>query len=273
MMQTDFHMHTGFSTDSDTSPRAMIEASIQKGLKTICITDHNDKDFPHPELFDEDEPFVFEEAEYFQTLQELRREYQSKIDVRIGVEIGMQEHLVSYYNEFVQAEPFDFVIASMHIIHGMDPYYPQYFAGRSDEEGYREAFAETARMLRMYDNFDVLGHIDYIVRYGRNREQDYSYAKYAEELDEILRLVIEKGKGIELNTAGYKYGLGFAHPHPDILRRYRKLGGEILTIGADGHKPEHVAYDFSKVSALLTDCGFKYYTEFSQRKPIFKQLP
>ena len=89
----------------------------------------------------------------------------------------------------------------------------------------------------------------------------------------ILKYLIEHGKGIELNTSGLKYGLPFAHPHSDILKRYRELGGEIITVGADGHKPEHIAYDFDKVSGILKDCGFKYYTEFSERKPHFKQLP
>ena len=65
-------------------------------------------------------------------------------------------------------------------------------------------------------------------------------------IDEILKQLIEKGKGLEVNAAGLKYGLPFAHPHPDVLRRYRELGGEIVTIGADAHKPEHIAYEFWK---------------------------
>ena len=73
--------------------------------------------------------------------------------------------------------------------------------------------------------------------------------------------------------AGFKYGLGFGHPHPDIIKRYKELGGEIITIGADGHKPEHIAYDFYRVSGILKACGFENYTEFIERKPIFRQLP
>ena len=96
--------------------------------------------------------------------------------------------------------------------------------------------------------------------------------KYAQEIDEILKKVIAMGKGIELNTAGWKYGLAFCHPHPEILCRYKELGGEIITVGSDAHKPEHVAYDFQKAADVLKACGFKYYTEFQDRKPIFKQL-
>ena len=110
------------------------------------------------------------------------------------------------------------------------------------------------------------------VRYGKCQARQYSYKKYAQEIDEILKKVIAMGKGIELNTAGWKYGLAFCHPHPEILCRYKELGGEIITVGSDAHKPEHVAYDFQKAADVLKACGFKYYTEFQDRKPIFKQL-
>ena len=111
-----------------------------------------------------------------------------------------------------------------------------------------------------------------MIRYGKDKEQAYSYLKYAELIDEILKNIIAKGKGLELNMAGLKYGLPYAHPHPDILKRYRELGGEIITVGADGHCPEHIAWDFDKANGILRACGFTYYTEFKQRKPVFKQL-
>ena len=64
---------------------------------------------------------------------------------------------------------------------------------------------------------------------------------------------------------GVKYGLGFANPHPDVMKRYRELGGEIVTVGADAHRPEHVAYDFEEAGEILKSCGFHYYTEFKAR--------
>ena len=81
-----------------------------------------------------------------------------------------------------------------------------------------------------------------------------------------------QGKGIELNTAGFKYGLGFAHPHISILKRYKELGGEVITVGSDAHQPENIAYDFDRAKEVLKDSGFKYYTEFKGRKPIFIQV-
>ena len=153
-----------------------------------------------------------------------------------------------------------------------DPYYRGFFEGRSDEEAYHEAFEVTVENLKKIDSFDSLGHLDYVVRYGAHQAEGYSYRKYADEIDEILKHLISHGKGLEMNMAGMKYGLGFPNPHPDVIRRYKELGGEIVTIGADAHRPEHVAFDFDKAGEILISCGFSYYAEFKGRKPIFKRI-
>jgi histidinol-phosphatase (PHP family) len=271
MITSDFHMHTEFSFDSNTSVRDMIEASIQKGLRTICITDHNDKDYS----MDTDgqmHAFTFDVDRYFEVLLALQKEYADRIDVRIGIEIGLQPHLVDYYRDLTTRYPFDFVIGSVHVVEGSDPHAREIFKGKEDHEVYRKTFEITKQNLEVFDDFDVLGHIDYVVRYGEGQANAYSYARYQEELDEILKRVIEKGKGIELNSAGLKYGLEFCHPHPDVLKRYRELGGEIITIGADGHKPEHIAYQFQRAAKMLEACGFRYHTIYQQRKPRFVPL-
>ncbi|CUX41760.1 histidinol-phosphatase HisJ family protein [Clostridium sp. C105KSO13] len=272
MIDCDFHMHTSFSSDCSTPPRDMIEGAVQKGLHTICITDHNDKDYPIYEHAKAPE-FIFDIDRYFEVLSSLKEEYAGRINVRIGIEIGLQPHLGEYFEELTRRYPFDFVIGSVHLIDGKDPYYKETLDRYTDEEFYRRAFLVTLKNLNKVAAFDVLGHVDYVVRYGRYQARDYSCRKYADLLDEIIKRIIEMGKGIELNMSGFKYGLGFGHPHPDIIRRYHELGGEIITIGADAHKPEHIAYEFQQAAGILRKSGFKYYTEFKDRKPIFKQLP
>ena len=192
--------------------------------------------------------------------------------MRTGIEIGLQPHLGEVYRDFNRKHPFDFVIGSVHLMNGKDPYYGEVFEGRSDREVYREMFRLTLENLEAVQEFDVLGHIDYVVRYGRKQAEEYSCAEFADEIDAILRMVVEMGKGIELNTGGFKYGLGFCNPHPDIIKRYRELGGEIITVGAAAHRPEHVAYDFGRADEILKECGFRYYTVFENRKPVFRSL-
>ena len=101
---------------------------------------------------------------------------------------------------------------------------------------------------------------------------EYSYGRYKDILDEILRKLISKGKGIELNTGGYHYGLGEPNPCTAVIKRYRELGGEIITIGADAHTPDKVAYAFDKAATVLENCGFRYYTVFKDHKPEFISL-
>lgn len=268
-MKADFHTHTNFSTDADknSTPEVMIQSAIGHGLEMICITDHMDPDFD-----DIGEEFVFDTDQYFQTLIPLQEKYRDRIEVLIGVEFGLQPHLGERARDYVQQYPFDYVIGSTHMLHGLDPYIRENFQNHTDKQLYREMFEETLINIQNVKDFDSMGHLDYIVRYGLEREKAYSYKENADVIDEILKCLIQNGKGLELNTAGLKYGLPFAHPYPEILKRYRELGGEIITVGSDGHKPEHLAYDFHKVKDILLACGFKYYTEFRKRKPIFKQV-
>ncbi len=272
MIQCDYHMHTEFSTDSEASVKSMLDASVKRGLQSVCITDHLDLDYPEDKELGPD-PFQLDLKKYFSMLSQIREEYRKKLDVRIGVELGLQPHLGRIYEKLVEAYPFDFVIGSLHLVHGMDPYYGKIFEGKTDGEVYREAFRETASCLDGGSPFDVLGHLDYVVRYGRNKAQEYSYREFSDEIDVILKKVISAGKGLEMNMGGVKYGLGFANPHPDVLKRYRELGGEIVTVGADAHRPEHVAYDFEEAAEILKSCGFHYYAEFKARRPVFKKIP
>ena len=277
MIQADMHMHTWFSTDSEACPRDMADEGGRKGLKTICFTDHFDKDD-----LEWGEEGIFDVDAYFVEMQKLQEEYAGKLNIRIGIELGLRTYLKDYYEELTKKYPFDFVIGSVHNVPYKkdaegnilytDPAAEKLFTDRTDKKAYRLMMETTLENVRTSDCFQTLGHLDYVVRYGKSREKEYSYTDYADIIDEILKLLIEKEKGLEVNSAGLKYGLPFAHPHPDVLKRYRELGGEIITIGADAHKPEHIAYDFAKAEEILKSCGFKYYTEFFEQKPVFKQL-
>lgn len=266
-MLWDTHMHSQYSGDSDAALDTMINAAFAKDLAGICFTDHLDIDYPgQPDLFLLDLP------NYTSSVLAHGEQYQSRLDVRLGIELGLQPHLAALHEDIIAQYPFDFVIGSSHVVHGFDPYYPKFYEGRTEEACYLEYFESILENIRAFNDFDVYGHIDYVVRYGPNRNKHYGYAQYREVIDEILRLLIEKGKGIEINTGGFKYGLGHPNPTEEIIARYHDLGGEIITVGADAHKPEHVAYDFEKVPEILKKAGFRYFTVYQKRKPVFIKL-
>lgn len=266
-MLWDTHMHTRYSGDSTAEPEDMIKSSMQNGLDGICMTDHMDYDYPNdPELF------LFDVGSQQRELSLLKEKYKESFPVLLGIELGLQPQVSGMNQALLKSYDFDFVIGSSHVVHGFDPYYKEYYEGKSEHEAYLEYFESILENISAFDDFDVYGHIDYVVRYGPNKNAEYSYRKYADVIDEIFIQLIQKGKGIELNTAGLKYGLGHPHPTEEALKRYRELGGEILTLGSDAHKPEHVAYDFKRVPEILRDAGFRYYTVFENRKPMMKKL-
>lgn len=265
----DCHMHSSFSADSDASMEDMIQKAVQLGLEGICFTEHLDPDYPPTP---EDLNFSLDIPAYSSTLSALKEKYQNQLQICFGIEIGLQPHLDAFFRGLLDSFPFDFVIGSSHIVHGFDPYYPDFFRNRRESECYMEYFESILENLAAFSAMDVYGHIDYVVRYGPNQNREYSYGRYQDILDEILRTLISREVGIELNTGGFHYGLGEPNPCSAIIRRYRKLGGEIITIGADAHKPDNIAHSFEKARDILLDCGFRYYTVFKNRVPEFLPL-
>lgn len=262
-MLADCHLHTEFSTDSETPMRAQAERALELGIPAICVTDHMDMDYPQGE-------FWLDTDRYMEAVRRLQEEYRGRLEISFGVELGLMEHLRARQEEYLKKYPFDFVIGSVHLIHGEDPYNGELFRKYGDDEVFREYFRLSHRLLADAPSIQSWGHLDYVVRYGQNPEI-YSYRKYADEIDAVLKLLLEKGIALEVNTAGFRT-LGRTNPEPDVLRRYRELGGELITVGSDGHQPEYLGYRFRETEELLRSCGFSYYAVFRQRKPEFIKI-
>lgn len=271
MITADFHVHSKFSSDGKATMEEIINQGIKMGLKTICFTDHMDYDYPSKYKYS----FILEIEDYLKELEIMREKYASQIELLTGIELGIQPHITDYLNDLVSKYSFDFIIGSVHVVDYMDPYYPEYWENRSEEDGIIRCFKTIKEGCENFNGFNVCGHIDYIIRYAPSTKvkyREYSYSTYADILDEILKTLLKYGKGIEVNTSGFKYSLGHPHPKIEIIKRYKELGGEIITIGSDAHLPEHLAYDFDRAASLLKDIGYRYYTVFRDGKPIMERL-
>lgn len=266
-MHSDTHIHTLFSPDSGADIEEMINKAVSLNMSQICITDHQDFNYPVPNLF-----FDLDISLYFSKLGRLKEIFSDRIELLIGVETGLEPYLYKKISDFVNAHPFDFVIGSSHLVNGHDPYYPDYFDGRTEHEAFVEYFTSILDNLSVHKDFDVYGHLDYIVRYAPNKNNNYSYYEYSDYIDEILRTLIHAGKGIEINTGGFRYDLNDTNPSKDILKRYRELGGELVTFGSDAHSPDYVGFMFNVAADILKECGFRYYNIFRKRIPVFLEL-
>lgn len=268
---SDFHLHSSHSGDSDTPMEEMILSGISLGLDAMCFTEHMDLDFPDsPE--DPGSIFLLDTEPYLRDLTRLRDKYRGRIRLLFGVELGLQPQVARANAAFARSFDFDFIIGSTHVCHGKDPCYPSFFQGRRTQDAFREYFESILENIRIFSDFDVCGHLDYAVRYAPDMDRSYSGADYRDILDAILKQLLEKEKGIELNTGGIKKGMKEFHPCTFILKRYRELGGEIVTLGSDSHDAAHIAGAFGQAAELLKECGFGYYTVFENRTPEFIRL-
>lgn len=273
MIKSDYHMHSSFSGDSKAPMDTMIDKAKELNLDTICFTEHYDPLFPcyKPEEegeFDLDTNSYLSKAALFRNDESL----QSKINVNFGIELGIYPGIYDIGNIIIEEGNYDFVICSSHTALKIDPYYPEYWKDKTVIQGARDYFAEILTNVQNFDNFDVYGHLDYCMRYIQATNEDLKLSHYEDIFEEIFKILIEKGKGIEINSNGLRSSLKQFNPNPAILKLYKDMGGEIVTFGSDAHSPEYIAYENKKAEELLLSLGFKYHVNFKSRKPEFISL-
>ena len=269
-IRSDFHMHSYHSGDSDTPMEDQIRAALSLGLSSVCFTEHLDMDWPYQNTPDlAPDTFDLDLTAYRQEYLRLRDKYRDRLDIFYGVELGLQPHLGDRLKAFAAAHPeFDFILGSTHVSRQMDPYYPIFFEGRTEEEAYQTYFTDSLLSLRAFHQIDSYGHMDYVVRYGPNQDRFYSYERYRDVIDPILDLLLEHDIALEINTAGLSKGLSQCNPCTGIVRRYRQMGGRKITVGADAHAPAAVAAGFDTAAAILTEAGFDTYYTFEGRQAV-----
>lgn len=257
----DYHVHSNYSMDCKFSLEDMTINAIENNLKSICFTDHIELEATENKI-----DILFHPHDYFKKVKRVKYKFINEIEVLAGVEIGLQPHLNKRYNKLIKENPFDFVLASIHSIKGKDIFVDDYLEKKNPLEAIIEYYNEIYLSINNFNNYDILGHIDLIDRYFYETEDLPSINEYIDLVEKILIKVIEEGKGIELNTSGIRYGLKYFHPKIEILNLYKKLGGEIITIGSDAHDPKYVGYKYKEGEKLLRDLGFKYIFIYKERK-------
>lgn len=271
ILPADYHMHSHNSGDSEAPMKDMIESAIDKGLSEICFTEHMDLDFPVTKEVPEG-LFTLDIPAYKKELFSYKKEYEGKITIKYGIELGLQTQIVSENTAVIWDNDFDFVIGSLHLLDRKDPFYPEAWEGLEEKEVIRHYFEETLRNIQAFSDFDVLGHLDYIVRYAPSGASYYSYSLYKEIIDEILVTLVKKDKGLDLNTKALFKGSSEPNPPADVLKRFHELGGRIISFGADAHTPDGVAGSFDKACEIALSCGFTEYYTFDKRVPSAHRL-
>ena len=147
-----------------------------------------------------------------------------------------------------------------------------FFENMTVEEALRRYFRFSLECVDRCGFFDSYGHLDYIVRYTPDKGLTYKYEDYADVIDPILRLLAERGTALELNTSSLRKGCMEPNPCRKILRRFKELGGKMITVGSDAHRTNEIAADFGEAERALRDCGYDSYYVFRNRVPVEMRL-
>ena len=260
-MLIDYHLHSQFSCDSVTNMEAICLAALEAGLDEIAFTDHMDFNYPHQY----ENHYIHDFDNYLAAISQYQIRFAGQLTIRAGIEIGLERHRLTDYDKIINRYPFDFVIGSVHEIGGVAVSQNAFFQGKTKAEIYRQYYGAILDCIRQFDNFDVIGHLDYCKRYCPLPYEAGDHLIAMDLLTELFQELIKRGKGLEVNTSGFRHSSAMCLPHFDILRHYRQLGGTRITIGSDSHRSQYVGFRVAETTQALKALGFQTISTFGRR--------
>lgn len=279
-MLIDFHTHTHNSPDADRKSVAdLCRRAIDLNLDALAVTDHCEVNRfysmeyyhakPHPyNLYDFGESF---EKSMIENTAE-KENFRGKLNLICGIELGQATHDFETADKVADDKRLDFIIGSMHELPGHDDFAFMDYSKENIPALLEMYFNEILKLCK-WGRFDILGHLTYTLRYI---EGEYGYkadiSPYRDTIAESFRLLISKGKGIEINTSGLRQKYGKTFPDLEYVKLFRDLGGEVLSIGSDSHSPDDLAKGIKEGLALAQSAGFEYVCRFEQHKPVFMKI-
>ena len=261
--RADYHIHSNHSPDCKVPIDELCQTAVTKGFQEIVITDHF-------EFYTTGHPVGLFTPKYIakimDEIEEAQKKYEGQLIIRKGIEFGQPTVNPESAKEILAQFPFDYVIGSVHKVGNLSLSNVAYNAHNIEDIclNYFDMLYELADQ----GDFDCLGHIDMIRLYAAKQGTPLDILEYEEQLIPILRRVIERGKGIEINTIGFRQELSTTLPDINVLKLYRELGGQILTIGSDAHRAADIGSGWSESAILAKLAGFDYVTLYQNRRPI-----
>lgn len=259
----DCHTHSDLSFDGDNSPEEMVKAAVSRGIKHLAITDHVEIDcFDDPEY-----SFPKTVTEAAKLLPALKNRYNGEIDLIWGVELGQPLHNIELTTRLLAENDYDFIIGSCHAVRGYKDFYFLDYS-EADPEKILEQYFEEMLEMAQWGGFDVLGHLTYPLRYISGEHGiKIDMARFNGIIEEIFKTIIKNGMGIEINTSGLREKIGVTLPDIEYIKLYRRLGGEIITVGSDAHSTTNLGSGIAAGIALAKEAGFGKIWYYSKRQP------
>lgn len=270
-MITDGHNHTKhYSPDAGQTIEELINEAKSKGFTRIGITEHYEIDYP-----DHDTDWMFDLNKYNEDFKSWK-ESAGDFELLMGIEFGYQTHVAEEIDKTASLIPFDVVLLSNHLFRGRDFYVERECYKLPKKELHKEYIGVMAEMCERCNNYDVAAHYDYINRYTDNLNNFVLYEDCPQEFDRFFEALISKEKALEINTKSIQKhkerGFTRTLPDPEIIKRYKEMGGKIICFGSDSHFPGTFAVCFNEAVEYIKSFGFTESVYFKDRKPHFESL-
>lgn len=270
-MKCDTHVHTKNSHDGKLPIQSIVDLAKAQGLCYLCTTDHLDYDFEYgknrapiswPPL---DLPAYYKEWQIAKTA--LDNDKNNGLTLCFGIEASYDksEKAKEKYKEIIREYPFDAVINSVHCVDGYDVYFKTAFLFKRKKHVYRRYLETILESLDAPYPYDIVAHIGYIAHGAPYRDKALKYSDFPDEIDAILKGIIERGKAMEIN---------FHHdmaPGRDIVQRYYDLGGRKISYGSDAHRGD-ICKNFDDAVQMLKEIGFTHLCVFEKHREILLSI-
>lgn len=276
----DCHIHTQFSVDSEANITEMIEKAISLGFVACAITDHCEcnrwygEDYYIGEDWYKFYNFGRDFEKSVSAVTALKENYRY-FNLLCGVELGQATQNFSIAKQVVNDKRLDFVIGSIHQLPKTEDFALLDYKklSKSDIKKLTERYFKEINKLCKWGEFDILGHLDYLQRYIKPAlGQDIDISAYDDIIEDSFKKLIDKGKGIEINTSGLRQDYGKTFPDIKYIKLFRQLGGEIISLGSDAHTVKDLGEGINKGAKLALEAGFKNICYFKQRSPVFVEI-
>lgn len=265
MYLCDYHLHSLNSSDGRSTISEMCVKAIASGLKEIAITDHFE-----PSLGNEKYPY-YKPENYFMDMLKASIIFNSEVNIKYAVELGQPHIYPEYSLKLIKAHPYDYVLASVHRMRDNKDF-GEITYSRENIAYYCNKYLDELKLLAQWNQFDCIGHLDLVKRYASKFKIKTNFLDYREKLEEILKIIIQNGKGIEVNTSGLRQSAEECLPGLDIISLYRQLGGEIITVGSDAHVAGDVGKGIKEAIEINELAGFDFLTTFTNRRPCMIKI-
>ena len=252
-MLTNFHTHTDFC-DGENTPEEMVRYAIEKGFNAIGFSGHGYTDFDLSYC-------VKDTIGYISTIKGLKKKYEDKISIFLGIEEDL--------SGWIESSDYEYIIGSSHYIFKNGKYYPI----DCNVEQFKKClelfhFDVVALAQEYYSGLcdyiqkrtpDIVGHFDLITKFDEIDEMMFlNNEKYFEIAERYTEIAAQNDVIFEVNTGAISRGYRKSpYPHERLLHILKKNNSKLI-LSSDAHSINGLDTYFEETKQILKQMGFKY---------------